>query len=615
MEEDELNQEKKRKNKRKGKHPLKDAQKKAENVSKGAQKASDALKKSSEKYAKNAAKQGGKKAVKTAAKSTQRAKQTKKMASVAKNAQKIASLIAKLGPIIATVGLIILIIIIIIGLLVFIITGLGLIMSGLQSIVTAFGDGLLSFVYGEQYVVHDDEILDTLQYLQEMDYDLYGYGFSALPDPIKETTDPNTNETKKELGYPSPGVLDVSWAWDKIEQQKLNHKAYRYILAYLISDNYSSILQHQNRTLKDIVTFAPGSGLLALYHEAGNLGERGDRYNKFERGSVTVSNNKLRVSEKGFFNRSIMEYDLDGWTGRYGMPLEFLLSVHLATMAPDLSFRMATEFETEVQILLHEVEGEINSAIQRQGGNGQQIQYDELTDIQDNWVLDRFYMSDEEALEIFTKYDGIIESYIGDEVPDFKCTGPGTWESEPAQNWNEDADYGIGAGNELYKYVKGVLDDREMSSTDGSLDGAYAELKEYVNENLGRNTYASVLRTLGGNRKSFAANKSIGTLNVSFEEIGAYNTKHWACTVAFNEEPIVKQWAYGNGENRAKIIQEVRSYLNQKLENEDSSTLTKWEDKLREMLSKSAGGAIHLEIGENGQDTSSGTSTETTGHR
>ena len=52
-------------------------------------------------------------------------------------------------------------------------------------------------------------------------------------------------------------------------------------------------------------------------------------------------------------NNFAIEYSLDGWTGRYGMPLEFLLSVHKATMMPDLAMDMVSNFPTEIHILLH----------------------------------------------------------------------------------------------------------------------------------------------------------------------------------------------------------------------------------------------------------------------
>lgn len=60
----------------------------------------------------------------------------------------------------------------------------------------------------------------------------------------------------------------------------------------------------------------------------------------------------LDITAIGFGNDEVFHYSLDGWTGRYSMPLEFLLSTHIATMAPDLSYKLATTFNTDVEILL-----------------------------------------------------------------------------------------------------------------------------------------------------------------------------------------------------------------------------------------------------------------------
>mgnify|MGYP004654934373 FL=1 len=50
-------------------------------------------------------------------------------------------------------------------------------------------------------------------------------------------------------------------------------------------------------------------------------------------------------------------YNLDGYTGRFGKPIEFLLALHLGTMAPGLALNVATnvEFDTKVHIRLHKV--------------------------------------------------------------------------------------------------------------------------------------------------------------------------------------------------------------------------------------------------------------------
>ena len=48
-------------------------------------------------------------------------------------------------------------------------------------------------------------------------------------------------------------------------------------------------------------------------------------------------------------------YNLEGWSGRYGKPFEFLLSLHLGTMSPEFTEAVATrkEFDTKVNIKIH----------------------------------------------------------------------------------------------------------------------------------------------------------------------------------------------------------------------------------------------------------------------
>ena len=61
-------------------------------------------------------------------------------------------------------------------------------------------------------------------------------------------------------------------------------------------------------------------------------------------------------------NNNPMDFSLDGWTGRYGIPLEFLLSIHEATLMPDLAFDVATSFPTNVNVYLHEGQGDVVTA-------------------------------------------------------------------------------------------------------------------------------------------------------------------------------------------------------------------------------------------------------------
>ena len=98
------------------------------------------------------------------------------------------------------------------------------------------------------------------------------------------------------------------------------------------------------------------SGLITLWNEDGEFAHRGSYYSdtgflNFDNVYIDVEDKTL-VMKKGIKGEKT-KYKLEGWAGRYGMPMEFLLSVHLATLMPDLSFEMANTFETKLNIILH----------------------------------------------------------------------------------------------------------------------------------------------------------------------------------------------------------------------------------------------------------------------
>ncbi len=504
MEEDEMGGGGKKPRQRKG-NPLANTKRKADNLSKGASKASEVMAKSAEKRAQKAMTQSGAKAAKSMTIASKRAKQAEKLSKVAKNAQKVSALIGKLGPIIATVGMIVLLIISIIGILVFILAGLGLILSGLESIATAFGDKLFALVSGSQNIVHDEEIVDTLKYLQEMDYDLYGYGFSRLPNPLEEEKDEEGNVTKTTLTYKSPGFFTNTF--QAIDMTMEHNKAYRNIIAYLISDNYATILQHKNITIGDFFAGNPGKGLLAVYHET-ELGKKGDGYDAWELGSITVKDNKLKVVEKGILKRSIMEYDLSGWTGRYGMPLEFLLSVHLATMAPDLSYKMATEsaMKTEVQILLHAISGNIDSSVGPTINN--KVPFSVLTEINDGFIGDDLRLNPKEAYEIFEASDGILESYTGNELTQYMCMGPPDYTGIGEQyggNWNADTSVQEVTKESVRECIEKLISGAgDVEIPKESVDSLINEIYNFFQNGTTQVASADLLKKTSANHKRFA---------------------------------------------------------------------------------------------------------------
>lgn len=226
---------------------------------------------------------------------------------------------------------------------------------------------------------------------------------------------------------------------------------YKYLTAYLISDNYAKCIKNSNKNFKQAMSSFGnffkgifqdenlwGTGLISIYHDTGMIGEKDKPYgvklknvafsistlnayglftNAIEQFSsnIEVKNGYLVVNNPGVINDVVFKYKIDGWIGRYGMPLEFLLSTHVATMAPDLSLKLATSFDTDVQILLHEMT--IDKVDARITVNGNTVTYDEF-DKYNSWADG---ISNEEAYKILQNTS--LESIKDDTSSRYKCTG------------------------------------------------------------------------------------------------------------------------------------------------------------------------------------------------
>ena len=309
-----------------------------------------------------------------------------------------------LGPIIFWATVVVIAIVILVGIGTFLVTTPGIIMEKLEKIASGIVDALQHYFLGKSTTqnVKDEEIIGVLDYLEDMNYDLKGYGFlTSFVDEKEKTYEDGkpTGSTQYEDGE-ADGVL----RYDEEDEKKdpkhiagnIKKAESKYIFMYLLSDNYIYTIKNNN------VSFEQGDGplgaLLSVYvgnlvHAANYATQLIDMYTSFNTAGLTsqffgdglinffyeskfgvqgsvfgnnISNQieldqekktiKIKHSDGLFWaNKSEMEYKVDGWAGRYGMPLEFLLSVHIATMMPDLAYDMVQLFPTEVQTYLHYV--------------------------------------------------------------------------------------------------------------------------------------------------------------------------------------------------------------------------------------------------------------------
>ena len=314
---------------------------------------------------------------------------------------KLMSFLAKfILPILPYIILIVVIIIIVIGLLMFLLTMPGMVIQKLQELADGFLAFLSNMWYGKETTMTSDEsIISVADYLENMGYDLKAYGFVT-----DEVDNPVSSDFKGEVENAYIDANGIGRTKDGITNIKSD-----VLKTYLISDNYVYCVRNFNKNVqtafssfenffgglfKDPIYW--GSGLISIYEEQGQgflfwkkdkIGIAGDSYEDHfldgESIKVDPEAKTLTISKStgflGLGKTKNFVYNLEGWTGRYGIPLEFLLSVHFTSMSPDLALDLATAFDTNVVILLHETDTTIESAYK--SNDGAMLTYEQLDSI------------------------------------------------------------------------------------------------------------------------------------------------------------------------------------------------------------------------------------------
>ena len=383
------------------------------------------------------------KKVQDAKKAADAAKAGKAAANAGKAAAHGSKILTALGPALPYIGialLIILIIILLIGIIVFLVTMPGMVMEKLKAMFKELGCKVAAFFGADtSKQIEDEEVYEILDYLQDMGYDLKGYGFLTEfmddSDMQEYSNDKNVDLSKLEVDN---GVVRNT------EEDKIVKAESAFIFQYIMSDNYVYTVKNYNVVSKHsnedgfwsklwggIVSIGQkiggifvdqgaiwGRGMIYLEDAAGREWQNGLKsYNwwglpvKWETIYVDASTKTMKITRGAFANA--MEFSLDGWAGRYGMPLEFLLSVHIASNMPDLAYDMVNSFGTEVVIRMADATAEVDSEYREV--NGKRVNYSDMEAIKSEgfWFTDGWTLSKEEAYDIMA---------LGLQSPD-GCTG------------------------------------------------------------------------------------------------------------------------------------------------------------------------------------------------
>ena len=289
------------------------------------------------------------KGVETAGKQAEEKKQNqgnkKNPAQKVQSAKKAAKVISKLkniavlGPAIGILAIIVLII----GLLAFFFTMPGLFLENIKETAKNLWISFLNVFDGSSSVdrtITDEQMIDLAQRIDSMGYDISAYGFA---DVLEE----NENGAPTKIGANTDGknyirtYLIANESTYSIANWSVGGAASAYFenLKNLFLDPFNMDAQASDYS----------QGLIAFVQN--DLGNILMYFTSFD-ASIDREKEALVIQQSGlgklFFGT--FYFSLSDWTSRYGKPIELLLSLHLATMMPDLSYDIVSQFNTKVNL-------------------------------------------------------------------------------------------------------------------------------------------------------------------------------------------------------------------------------------------------------------------------
>ena len=248
-----------------------------------------------------------------------------------------------------------------IGVIIFFITMPGISMEKLKNLSEKIGIDFSKLYHEDTVETSDDKIYEVLDYLREVGYDLKSFGF------LTSNADRDESDIQKDSKDDGLLLYENGENEGKIKDAKSD-----FILVYLLSDNYKYNIANYDGSegLRHVIDRASGSGLwtrmseildsidnwgdglLGIYIDDG-YGKKGENYTSLDWSKFKFDFDKKTLSIKKTWGTEYAKFNINGWTGKFGMPLELLISSNLATLMPDFSYDLATKFDTQVVILLH----------------------------------------------------------------------------------------------------------------------------------------------------------------------------------------------------------------------------------------------------------------------
>lgn len=266
-------------------------------------------------------------------------------------------ILAHLSQVCFFVGIIVLSLIII-GIIQALLSMPGMVLGKLKEFGQYMLSQIVGFFTGDTVTTRIDgeDVIDIAQYIQDMGYDIEGYGFGKVEyEEDEDTTDKvgidnsnikniddinGKNYLLEYLVQDQAIYTPTTWSWKGFFEDGPFHQG-------RVSDSSIGMINIDEDEYKPIFDYLGIGGI--------SIGNWRDIWNVMaETYKIDPKTRTLRVKTgQGLFQPSEYVYfNMANWTSKYGKPLELFLALHLSTMMPDLTYDLATAkvFNTKVNI-------------------------------------------------------------------------------------------------------------------------------------------------------------------------------------------------------------------------------------------------------------------------
>lgn len=257
-----------------------------------------------------------------------------------------------LGTIAIIAIVIIIVIIIATGLIAYVTEGPGLLINKISDIATSFFTELKTFYSGNSARFDSESQKELAEYLTNMGYKPYEFGFGKYTDEDGNFIE---NGDSEEATMDSKYLNAYLTADYNTYVPREKFKAAVSSFLHVVGDIGGFLLGFE--TEKD--TGVPQFGMLEFDK---SIYEQGiDQMGFLDDVETDVENKTMTFAAwEAPFKKTYYTYSMEGWTARYGKPMELSLALHIATMAPDLVYRLDMDAEEDTRIHISTIKSDAN---------------------------------------------------------------------------------------------------------------------------------------------------------------------------------------------------------------------------------------------------------------